>query len=430
MLAWLNQISIRNLRKLYKVLEIILDELEIQGENRISGNKISLKRFENENISREETISIIEKINKEEHKTIFEVLNYLLEDEAIGRLRNAPKPLNEFNKNTENQYLSLETPLGIVFGISKKDLEKNLIIITTDLNIIKNIKKEVDKKIKTEDKMTKKEENRPVELFTNDVVPNRTAEIEKNMREERIRQTERTEREKLHKEQMKQNRILATKIDKFNHALDLVIEWAEFSESNFSIDYYYFNFEDRMDDSKILEKFLTEMQKNGCFEKYTRTNYTGGTKFGFIKANIKNLKKFREEITKGRKQGNKKLKGGKKIKKITIIEMNNGKHLIAINDNYDETKQIKNYSEWWQIFIIEIKERDMTNRTNIKEIPKDMVDYFNYNKGKCPIYMGGKYDLTNIFVGRSIDTMISPEIKTKIMTERQFLARKNRKKKK
>jgi len=115
------------------------------------------------------------------------------------------------------------------------------------------------------------------------------------------------------------------------------------------------------------------------------------------------------------------------IEKITIVEMNNGKHLIAINDKLKEAKQIKS-SEWWEIFIREVKERTMQNRTNVKEIPKDMVDYFNYNIKKCPIYMGGKYNLTNIFVGRSIDTIINPEIKTEVIKERQYLARINRKK--
>ncbi|PIQ92511.1 MAG: hypothetical protein COV69_02415 [Parcubacteria group bacterium CG11_big_fil_rev_8_21_14_0_20_39_14] len=69
-------------------------------------------------------------------------------------------------------------------------------------------------------------------------------------------------------------------------------------------------------------------------------------------------------------------------------------------------------------------------RTNVKEIPKDMADYFNYNVDKCPIYMGGKYDLTNIFVGKGIDTMINPDIKTEIISEKKYLIRKKKKNKK
>ncbi len=142
----------------------------------------------------------------------------------------------------------------------------------------------------------KEKHKEPVELFTNKIVPDRSAEIRKDMREEGIRQMERIEREKLHKEQLKQDRILRTSIDKYTHALDLIIERAEYAEdgNSFSIEFYDFNFE-KMIGSRMLEKFLTEMQKSGCFEKYTRTNYDGGTRFGFIKPNIKILKKFREE---------------------------------------------------------------------------------------------------------------------------------------
>lgn len=117
-----------------------------------------------------------------------------------------------------------------------------------------------------------------------------------------------------------------------------------------------------------------------------------------------------------------------KIKKITVIEMNNGKHLIAVNDNYEEIRKIQNHSDWWQIFIREVKERNMRpeTRTNVKEISKGMADYFNYNITKCPIYMGGKYEPTNIFFGQSIDIMINSDIKTEILTEKQYLARKKK----
>ena len=110
--------------------------------------------------------------------------------------------------------------------------------------------------------------------------------------------------------------------------------------------------------------------------------------------------------------------------------MNNGKKLVAINGDLTETREIKDYSVWWQIFTREIEERNMRpeTRNNVKEIPKSMVSYFNYNAKKCLIYMGGKYTLSNVFVGRGIDTMINPDIKTNVMTERQYLARKNRKK--
>ena len=141
----------------------------------------------------------------------------------------------------------------------------------------------------------KREQNRPIELHTNDIVPDQTEELKKEMEEASRWQAEQDQKDRQHKELMKQNRILATKIDKYSHALDLIIEQAEYNdnESGFSIDYYCFNFEDRMTDSRMLEKFLVEMQNNCCFEKYIRTNYAGGVRFGFTGTNIINLKKFK-----------------------------------------------------------------------------------------------------------------------------------------
>ena len=121
-----------------------------------------------------------------------------------------------------------------------------------------------------------------------------------------------------------------------------------------------------------------------------------------------------------------------KIRKITMIKMDGGKFLIAVNDDFSETREVKASSEMWKIFIKEVEDRNIKpeTRTDVKEISKAMADYFNYNGKKCPIYMGGKYALTEIFTGKGIDTTISPEIKTEIITESKFLSRKKRKDKK
>ena len=137
----------------------------------------------------------------------------------------------------------------------------------------------------------------PIEIFTNEIIPDRTTtELQREMDKARKWEIERWERERLHREQMKQDRILRTPIDKYTHALDLIIERAEYAgdRNSFSIEFYDFNFE-QMIGSRMLERFLNELQNNGCFEKYTRTNYAGGARFGFMKSNIKNLRKFREK---------------------------------------------------------------------------------------------------------------------------------------
>jgi hypothetical protein len=122
----------------------------------------------------------------------------------------------------------------------------------------------------------------------------------------------------------------------------------------------------------------------------------------------------------------------KKIQKITIIKTDTGKFLIAVNDDYSETREVKGSSEMWKIFIKEVEDRNIKpeTRTDVKEISKAMADYFNYNAKKCPIYMGGKYALTEIFTGRGIDTTINPEIKTEIINENKLSSRKKRKGKK
>ncbi len=129
------------------------------------------------------------------------------------------------------------------------------------------------------------------------------------------------------------------------------------------------------------------------------------------------------------KKKTKELKPKSKVEKITIIKMKNGKHSVAVNEDYGETREIKDISESWQIFIQEIKDKNIRpeSRTNVKDISVSMRDYFDYNEA-CPIYMGGKYTLTDVIIGRDI-RMINPEIKTKIITEKQFSVLKKRKSK-
>ncbi len=138
----------------------------------------------------------------------------------------------------------------------------------------------------------------------------------------------------------------------------------------------------------------------------------------------KTYKEVYHEIEKLGKE--KKNETDKKVGKIIIIKMSDGKISVAINDDYNNIKEVKDYSKTWQIFVKEIEDKDVRpeNRTNVKEISKSMADYFNYNEN-CPIYMGGKYALSEIIIGRDI-RMINPEIKTKIISEKQFSVLKKR----
>jgi len=133
----LSEFSIENLKKIQKVLKIILDELEIQEINRLTGNKILLKRFEKEGIFYEEIVSILNKVNNEREKPILEVLNESIDYQELRS--------GEFSEleRLENENIGLEFS-----DFSKKDLKENIILRIENLNGLKEIKEKIDKKLK------------------------------------------------------------------------------------------------------------------------------------------------------------------------------------------------------------------------------------------------------------------------------------------
>lgn len=127
--------------------------------------------------------------------------------------------------------------------------------------------------------------------------------IEKNIELALLRgqiETQSKKSERQHRQSLKHNRILASSQDKYNHALDIIIEKFEFqSQTNnatgITIDYYYFNFEDRMDDSRMLEAYFNKLKEAGCFEEWGRGNYSGGTKFSFSDVKLNKLREFKKK---------------------------------------------------------------------------------------------------------------------------------------
>ena len=112
---------------------------------------------------------------------------------------------------------------------------------------------------------------------------------------------ERALRDEEMRKKMKYDRILNSKKDKYEHALDIIIERIESYDDNRkseSIDYYYFNFEDRMVDSRMLERFFQKLKKFGCFSNFNRTNYASGTRFSFSEISISKLKKYKRKYFK------------------------------------------------------------------------------------------------------------------------------------
>jgi len=139
-------------------------------------------------------------------------------------------------------------------------------------------------------------EERIDKVYEPEVIPDRTDELLKKAEEANIRQHEQTLVERRHREDLKQKRILAAKEDKFTHAINLIIERAKYQNSaSFSIDFYDFNFEDTMDNLKVLLGFLSGLVVSGCLKSYSKTSYTGGVRINLNGADIAKLADFRDK---------------------------------------------------------------------------------------------------------------------------------------
>ncbi len=128
----LNKLSTENLERIQKVLKIILDELEIQEINRLVGNKIPLKRFEKEGFSYEEIKTLLYGID-DKHDIISINNDYLKEKYEEIKIPGTP---------------GNEPLLKTIYNVSVEDLKNYLLITIKDLNKLKKIKEEVDKKLK------------------------------------------------------------------------------------------------------------------------------------------------------------------------------------------------------------------------------------------------------------------------------------------
>jgi len=139
-------------------------------------------------------------------------------------------------------------------------------------------------------------EERIDKVYEPEAIPDGTEELIKKAEETNIRQHEQTLTERRHREDLKQKRVLAAKEDKFTHAINLIIERAKYQNSpSFSIDFYDFNFEDTMDNLRVLLGFLDSLIASGCLKSYSKTSYTGGVRINFNGVDIVKLTEFRDE---------------------------------------------------------------------------------------------------------------------------------------
>lgn len=120
-----SDISFDNLIKIQKVLKIVLAELEIQKTNILVGNKVFIKKFEDEKIYYTDAKSILNRIDG------IEVLN------------------DKFNQIYEKyEEYSVGINPSYTFGITKEDLAQHL-LWTGSSNLIREARKEVNEKIES-----------------------------------------------------------------------------------------------------------------------------------------------------------------------------------------------------------------------------------------------------------------------------------------
>ncbi len=133
--------SLENLIKAQKILKIVLDELELQSEMQLFGNKIPIKKIEKEDILLSEAEAILDKIDG------VIIMNEELKPFVENKLYDKP----------------LVPPL-----FSEKEVNENIFLLVDNFNELKKIAKETDNKIKEEREQLEKTQNKNQEKRPDD----------------------------------------------------------------------------------------------------------------------------------------------------------------------------------------------------------------------------------------------------------------------
>lgn len=144
----LNKLSPENLGRMQKVLKIILDTIELQETDKLVGNKILLKRFEQENLYYDDIIGVLNRINKE--GKIVKILNEFIKKDVVEFHRKlwVFNTEGEQRKTTEKETQEYKKIHLKTYGVSEEDLKNYVILKIKDLNKVKEIQKEIVKKLK------------------------------------------------------------------------------------------------------------------------------------------------------------------------------------------------------------------------------------------------------------------------------------------
>ena len=305
----LSKYSEENLQKILRFVKIIINQIEIDGINKSKHIiVIPFEIFKKDNFGYEEILTMIKVLNKITNtKIVIEVLNETVNNisrtiEDVMAEREKKGGILEIQEEEKERIRSEWLKYDNYDGILRRNDLKNKLVIKLKKGINSDFFNQIKQVVR--ERLEKTDIKEPKELFIENNDEGITFEeilSKNNFGEEHSKMRDRQHQERLQRENSKQQRILNCKEDKRVHALNTIIEHIESSRSkqkNISIDYYNFNYESRMDASKIFKYFLEQIKKEKCIENYSRSGYSGGTRFGFIGVNVNKLKEFREKLEK------------------------------------------------------------------------------------------------------------------------------------
>jgi len=123
--------SAENRERIRKVIKIVSDDFELQEINRLAGNKIPFKRFENESISHVEVVEILKTVQRD--FDLFKIGNL-----EIEKMMEYPSYIFDSNRGDGKNRSDKEILKKL--KLTGDDIKDNIIIRAKDLNITDRLK--------------------------------------------------------------------------------------------------------------------------------------------------------------------------------------------------------------------------------------------------------------------------------------------------
>lgn len=136
-----SELSQKNLEKIQKVLNILLEDLNLQGNISPYGNKTATELFNREGISTEEVKSILSRIQRK--KGLIFIMSY---DLVVEKTHEKIQEELDGSPDYDEQRQWYEKNFNTI--ISPEIFSQNIFLIAHNLKKLKDFKKEVDEKIK------------------------------------------------------------------------------------------------------------------------------------------------------------------------------------------------------------------------------------------------------------------------------------------